>query len=202
MDEDEDFDPNAEYLSETLVDAVPTPYDPKFVLVPELALSSIQLQEMRVDDLITAYIALRNQLATDRKGYKAREQKMKDQLVVISMNLRAKGDELGVDNFKTAGGTAYRSRTEKIRVGDWDQFLTWMIETENYHLVQKRVSPNLVKEVRDKLLADIIAGIDPSIEKAEMDEALAQAAQAAIPPGLVSVPEETFAVRSPAARKK
>ena len=201
-DDEDDFDPNAEYLSEALIDAIPTKYDPKFVLVPEMALSAIQIEEMKVNDLIAAYIALRNQLATDRKGYKSREERMKTQMTVVSMALRAKGDELGVDNFKTDLGTAYRNRTEKIRVGDWDQFLPWMIESGNFHLVQKRVSPNLVKEVRNKALADAEGELDHRLEGEALAAERARIAQEAMPPGLVSVPEETFAVRSPAARKK
>lgn len=203
MDDEDEFVPEElEYFYEILEDADPTPYDPKFVIAPGLSLSSEQLQEMPVIDLIKEYRALRDQLATERKAYKHREGKMKTQMGVISMVLRQKGDELGVDNFKTEQGTAYRNRTEKIRVQDWDEFLPWMIESGNFHLVQKRVSPNYVKEIRDAKRAELERAIDHRLEGEELQLAMQQAAVLALPPGLLSVPEEIFAVRSPSASKK
>lgn len=203
MDDEDEFVPEElEYFYEILEDADPTPYDPKFVIAPGLSLSSEQLQEMPVIDLIKEYRALRDQLATERKAYKQREGKMKTQMGVISMVLRQKGDELGVDNFKTEQGTAYRNRTEKIRVQDWDSFLPWMIETENWHLVQKRVSPNSVKEIRDAERARLEREVDHRLEGEALANAMAEAAVKALPPGLLSVPEEIFAVRSPSASKK
>lgn len=203
MDDEDEFVPEElEYFYEILEDADPTPYDPKFVIAPGLSLSSEQLQEMPVIDLIKEYRALRDQLATERKAYKQREGKMKTQMGVISMVLRQKGDELGVDNFKTEQGTAYRNRTEKIRVQDWDSFLPWMIESGNFHLVQKRVSPNSVKEIRDAKRAELERAIDHRLEGEELQLAMQQAAVLALPPGLLSVPEEIFAVRSPSASKK
>ena len=203
FDDDEEFVPEElEYFYEILEDADPTPYDPKFVVAPGLSLSDVQLGEMPVIELIKEYRALRDQLATERKAYKQRESKMKTQMGVISMVLRQKGDDLGVDNFKTEQGTAYRNRTEKIRVQNWDEFLPWMIESGNFHLVQKRVSPNSVKEIRDAKRAELERAIDHRLEGEELQLAMAQAAVLALPPGLLSVPEEIFAVRSPSASKK
>lgn len=203
MDDDDEFIPEElAYFYEILEDADPTPYDPKFVIAPGLSLSDVQLGEMTVVDLIKEYRALRDQLATERKAYKQRESKMKTQMGVISMVLRQKGDELGVDNFRTEQGTAYRNRTEKIRVENWDAFLPWMIEKGYFHLVQKRVSPNSVKEVRDQLRTELEAEVDHRLEGPELAKAMAEAAVKAMPPGLLSVPEEIFAVRSPSASKK
>lgn len=202
-DDDDEFIPEElEYFYEILEDADPTPYDPKFVVAPGLALSEIQLGEMTVVDLITEYRALRDQLATERKAYKQRESKMKTQMGVISMVLRKMGDDMGVDNFRTEAGTAYRNRTEKIRVGNWDDFQAWMIETKNWHLVQKRVSPNSVKEIRDAALAELEQEIDHRLEGDDLKRARDEIQLKAMPPGLVSVPEEIFAVRSPSASKK
>lgn len=201
-DEDEFIPEELEYFYEILDDADLTPYTPKFAVAPGLSYSDVQLGEMNVADLIKEYRALRDQLATERKAYKQRESKMKTQMGVISMVLRQKGDEMGVDNFKTEQGTAYRNRTEKIRVGNWDEFLPWMIEHQAFHLVQKRVSPNSVKEMRDTQLAELESELDHRLEGAELVQAKAEIALKAMPPGLLSVPEEIFAVRSPSASKK
>lgn len=192
------------YFTEVLADATLTGKEPKFVLVPELAKSSLELAECRVDELIQYYRAIRDQLATDRKGYKAREARMKLHLSILSLTLRDKGDTMGVDNFKTDAGTAFRKKNESIRVVDWDAFLAWLKETGNFHTVQKRVSPLMVKEIRDAQYKEFLEAnqlaLQANPDKAEeiKNDLMIQA----LPPGLNSFVEVEFAVRSPTSRKK
>lgn len=171
-DSDEDDD---DYFSEVVDDAELTDKEPKFFKIGSMGLSLDDLSAMKIDDLISTYIAARNQLATDRKGYKAREAKVKLHLGIISMQLLRRGDELGVDNFKTASGTAFRNKKESFRIVNWDGFVEWLKQTHNFHVLQKRVSPNAVKDVRTE--------------------------EGSLPPGVEPFTEIEFAVRSPTSRK-
>lgn len=173
--EPEDDEDDEAYFSE-LDETEDTGKGPKFVLVPQMSLSSVQLGEMRVDALVEAYRAIRDQLGTDRKAYKSREAKLKTQLHIISMSLLNKGDEMGVDNFNTAHGTAYRHKKESFRVENWEAFVAYLVASGNFQAVQKRVSPNAVKEIREQ--------------------------DGGLPPGVSSFTEIEFSVRSPTARKK
>ncbi len=170
---EEDFD-DPDYVSD-LDDAELTGLEPRFVRVDSLNVSFVQLSEMRVDDLIDMYIKERNQLATDRKGWKAREAKLKAHMAWISMALRDRGDDVGVDSFKCASGSAYRRVTEKFTVTDWDSLVKYLERTHNFHVLQKRVSPNAVKEIRSE--------------------------DGSLPDGVSVMTEVDFAVRSPTARK-
>jgi len=165
-----------EYFSEVLEDAELTGKEPKFVGVDSLFIEPSVMASMKVDELVGVYIAARNQLATDRKGYKAREAKIKLHMNIISMLLRDKADELGVDNFKTSLGTAYRNFKSKFGVADWATLSDYVQRTGFFHILQKRVSPNAVKEVIEKT--------------------------GELPPGVSRLDEVEFAVRSPTARKK
>lgn len=149
--------------------------DPRFFKIDSLDLAPDVMATMKVDDLIGLYIDARNQLATDRKGYKAREAKVKTHLSVISMLLRDKGDTLGVDNFKTERGTAFRNKKEKFSIPMWEDLVNYIKATGNFQVLQKRVSPNAVKDIRDE--------------------------EGALPPGIDSFTEVEFAVRSPTVRK-
>lgn len=171
-DDDDVFDPT--YASD-LEDADPTQFHPKFKRIDTLSFDAKQLEEYRVDQLIEIYINERNQLATDRRGYKAREAQIKTHLSIISMVLRDRGDNVGVDSFKTAAGTAFRRVTEKFTIGDWSATTAYIKETGNFQILQKRAAPNAVKEIR------------------ELDGNL--------PPGISNMVEVDFAVRSPTARK-
>lgn len=171
--EDDDDD---DYFSEVVDDADLTGFEPKFVKVPSLDTPPDELAKLKVDELIQMYRDCRDQLATDRKGYKAREARIKTHLSIISMLLRDRGDTLGVDTFSTPAGTAFRNIKEKFSIPRWDDLVGYIKRTGNFQVLQKRVSPLAVKEIRDT--------------------------DGALPDGLESFVEVEFAVRSPTARKR
>ena len=177
--DEDDEDDDSDYTS-SLEGADLTDQDPRFFKVPELKISADELSAMKIDELIKAYINIRNQLATYRKGYKKREADMKLQISVISMTLRFKGDQLGVDSFASPLGTAYRNKKTSFRVGDWDALSKYVLSTGNIHILQKRVSPNAVKEIQ---------------------ETESTADKPFFVPGVDAIPTEEFAVRSPTKRK-
>ena len=173
--EEQDED-DEDYFSEIDPDAELTGLEPKFVKIEGMDIEPAVLATMTVDKLVPRYIACRNQLATDTKGYKARRAKVKVFQQMISMTLRDKADLVGTDSFKGDYGTAYRNKKEKFTVTDWEAFAKWLHETQNYHAVQKRVSPNSIKDIRD--------------------------VEGSLPPGIGSFTEVEFAVRSPTAKRK
>lgn len=172
---DDDLDEDG-YFAE-VDEGDPTGLEPRFVKMDELQLTPVQLTEATVNDLFAKYIALRNQLTTDRRGYKAREAKMKNQMLTISNILLTKSTALGVDSLSGSAGSGYKQKKERIKVAPegWDDFVRWLDQTKNFHTVQKRVSSDAVKEIRE--------------------------ATGQLPPGLESFEELTFVVRSPSARK-
>lgn len=190
--EPEEDDENPTYLPGYMAEVQDEDYtglEPKFVGVPE-AENLQELDQLTIAELVDRSIAIRNQLATDRKGWKAREARLKVAREVISMQLRDRGDQLGVDSFASTSGTAYRNRKEKFTIVNWDMLLPWLLQTKNLHILQKRVSPNAVKEIREEIRQQA------EQNGAEMDDALA------LPPGIGSITEVEFAVRSPTARQK
>jgi hypothetical protein len=172
MVEDDDED----YFAEVDPDAELTGFEAKFVKIPGMETLPKELMEMTVDKLVPMYIACRNQLATDTKGYKARKESVKGFMGLISMALREKADLVGTDTFKGDYGTAFRQTKEKFTIGDWPEFVKWLEKTGNFHTLQKRVSPNAVKDVRE--------------------------ADGSLPPGVTVFTEVEFAVRSPTAKRK
>jgi hypothetical protein len=164
-----------EYFAEIDPDAELTGKEPKFVQMEGLTHHPVALSEMKVDDLVKLYIDARNQLATDTKGYKARHAKVKGHMEIISMILRDRGEQLGVDSFATASGTAFKHKKETFKIENWEEFTTWLDTTKNFQALQKRVSPNAIKEIRE---------------------------EDGLPPGLSCLEITEFSVRSPSARKK
>lgn len=103
--------------------------------------------KLPVSDLVQMYIQTRDFLAQEKKQYEAFEHQMKDIMARISMCLRDKADELGVDSFKTPFGTAYRNTKTSYRVGNWEAVLDYIKTTGNYQMLEHRVSKNACREI-------------------------------------------------------
>lgn len=127
--------------------------------LPEVDFSA----ETPVDELVKSYVETRNFLATKRQEWEDLERAMKDIMARISMALRDKGDHLGVDSFKTAYGTAYRSVKTSYRVANWDQVLEYIRRTGNYQILEKRVGKLATKEIHDAT-GEVPPGIDFAAE--------------------------------------
>lgn len=96
------------------------------------------------------YVELRDQLSIERKAWEDHEAAVKGEMDKISMWLRDRGDELGVDSFNSPYGTAYRNIKTSYRVEKWDDYSAWMLRTGNIHCVEKRPAKLAVKEVYEQ----------------------------------------------------
>ena len=114
-----------------------------------------------IDEAIEAYVNTRDELRAKQQAFKLEEDGMKLRMEQISMWLRDKADELGVDSFKTQFGTAYRSVKTSYRVatGGWDNFIGWVKETGNFQCLEKRVAKLATKEIHDDT-GEIPPGLD------------------------------------------
>lgn len=103
-----------------------------------------------VKQAVSCYVRLRDDLSVERKSWETHEKSIKDQMEVISMWLRDRGDELGVDSFSTPSGTAYRNVKTSYRIDSWDKFAKWIIESDNLQCLEKRPAKLAVKEIYDQ----------------------------------------------------
>lgn len=108
------------------------------------------LQFSTIAEAIETYVATRDDLAEKRKAYNQYEANAKAFMNRIQVFIHQKANELGVDSFKTAAGTAYRAVKTQYRTDDWDTFLTWLKETGNYQCLEKRPAKLAVKEIHDE----------------------------------------------------
>ena len=123
-----------------------------------------------IDEASQAYVDTRDQLRARQHEFKVEEEGLKTVLEQISMWLRDKADELGVDSFKSNQyGTAFRSVKTSYRVatGQWDTFIGWIKDTGNFQCLEKRVAKLATKEIHDAT-GVIPPGLD-YVAEVEMD---------------------------------
>ena len=124
-----------------------------------------------IQNAVGNYVELRDLLSVDRKAWEDYESMVKDEMTRISMYLRDRGDEFGVDSFSTPYGTAYRNVKVSYRIESWEDYSAWMRDTDNMQCVEKRAAKLAVKDIIDEL--------------------------GTLPPGLTEFVEVEFNVRRP-----
>lgn len=112
------------------------------------------MTNLKIDDIIKEYVRIRDELDAKRKKFKEEEKELKDKMEQFSMVLRDKADELGVNSFNTEYGTAYRSTKTYARVGNWAKVIKFIKETNNYQMLEKRISKLAAQEVIEELDID------------------------------------------------
>ena len=131
----------------------------------------VDYTKLTVKELVEMGVDIREAYRDETRRYNKYKAEVDDMLKRIGMALKLKGDELGVDSFKTDAGTAYRNLKESYRVGDWDKVLAFIKENEAWNMLEKRVAKLATKE-RHKDLGEV-------------------------PPGVAYIAEEVFVVRRP-----
>lgn len=125
---------------------------------------------LKIDELVEAYVGIRDSLGDSRKLFKAFEATCKEDMEKIEVQLLEIARELGVLNFKTEFGTAMIVDKDFARVAGpegWKKLCEYMIKTGDFGLVEKRVAKLHFKEVMTiEKLAPQELGVEYVIEQA------------------------------------
>ena len=103
---------------------------------------------MKLDEVVKSYIALRDKKADLKADYDAKVAKIDDVMDKVEAKILSYFEESGLESIRTDAGTAYKSTRHSATVADWDSVLAHILETENYQLLEHRVSKKAVEEYR------------------------------------------------------
>lgn len=101
---------------------------------------------MKVDEAVAAYIGLRNKKEAMGKRHKEELAPIVDTMAKLENWLQKHLLEEGVDSMKTSEGTAFLQRATSATVKDWDNTLAFILENEDYSLLEARVNKTAVKD--------------------------------------------------------
>ena len=129
-----------------------------------------------IDDLVSAYVAIRDALSAKRREFKDFELRAKEDMVKLEARLLEFSRKLGVNSFKTDHGTAYKVDKDYARVAGpegWEKLCELMVKRNDFGLVEKRVAKLHFKEVMaeeaakgEEGLAPIQMGVEYVVEEA------------------------------------
>ncbi len=98
-----------------------------------------------VDDVVAAYLKLRNKKEALEAETKDQVKTLKEKMEQFEAWIKEQADAQGVTSFKTKHGTAFLTTTDYANVGDWDAVLGFIRENEAYDMLEKRISKVAVR---------------------------------------------------------
>lgn len=95
---------------------------------------------MDYEKAVTEYLGLRTKVEAINNKAKADAAGLKKQMVMLENWLTLKADKEGLKNITTPAGTAYWSTTHRCSVAAPEEFLSYVIATQRWDLMEKRAS--------------------------------------------------------------
>ncbi len=114
--------------------------------------------------LLESFIKTRARRAERKTAYADADASDKQAQEAIESEFLRRFNERGIDNVSKNGiGTAYRSNRASATVGDWEAFLTWVQDNDEFDMLERRVSKTAVQEYKDQN-----ADLPPGVKWSEM----------------------------------
>ena len=101
---------------------------------------------MKVDDVVGAYVKLRDKKTEIERRHKEELAPIKENMEKLEAWLQRQLLTEGVESFKTQNGTAFLQTASSATVRDWDATLEFIREHDEWSLLEGRVSKTAVKD--------------------------------------------------------
>lgn len=104
---------------------------------------------MNFNDVVTKYIQLRDKKFELKAEYDKKVAKIDSIMDKVEGRLIEYFNETGLESVRTDAGTAYKTTRVSATVADWDTLLSHILTSENYQLLEHRVSKTAVTEFKE-----------------------------------------------------
>jgi hypothetical protein len=104
------------------------------------------MSEINTEQLVEAYIAIRNEREKLLNRYESEDKALKAELAKVEMALLDVCNSVNADSIKTGHGTVMRKLNERFFCQDWDNFYKFVLDNEVVHLLERRIHQGNFKE--------------------------------------------------------
>lgn len=104
------------------------------------------MTKVNTEELVAAYIALRNERAKLKDDYEEADKKLVTDMEKLEKSMLEICNEIGADSIKTTHGTLMRRVNERFYCTDWDNFKNYVLENEAVELLERRIHQGNFKE--------------------------------------------------------
>ena len=121
---------------------------------------------MNTEELIESYVKLRDAKADLVKEQREALKPYDDGLETLEGLLMQALEAAGADSLKTKAGTVYRSTWTSARVDDWAATLDYILDSERYDLLERRVAKTVVEEIGTVPGVSVEKGVRVNVRRA------------------------------------
>jgi len=118
------------------------------------------MNEINAEDLVDAYLAIRNERDRILREYEAADAKLKEDSLRLESALLGVCNAINADSIKTTKGTIMRKLNERFFCEDWDNFRKFVLENEVVELLEKRIHQGNFKQFMSENEGD---GLPPGV---------------------------------------
>ena len=109
------------------------------------------MSDVKIDDVVVAYIGLRDKKTAIAAKYKADTAALDQKMETMEGYLLQQMKKMGVTEFGVRGiGTAYSTQQTSATVGDWDAFIGYVRDQKLWNMLEHRCSKTAVVEYRNE----------------------------------------------------
>jgi hypothetical protein len=102
--------------------------------------------EPATDDIIAAYVRIRDSRAKAKKEFEEKDADLAAQLDIVANKLLSICNAQGADSIKTKAGTAMRAVKSRFWTNDWASMYEFIAEHEAFGLLEKRLHQTNFKQ--------------------------------------------------------
>jgi hypothetical protein len=101
---------------------------------------------MDFDKLIEGYVAARDKKAALKAEYEKKVEGLDQWMDKAERTILEHLNELKLESFKAASGTAYKQKQTSATVADWDATFGFIQKNSAWHMLEHRVNKTAVQE--------------------------------------------------------
>jgi len=114
---------------------------------------------VNVDDVIKAYVQMRDAADALEKQHKEELAPMRDKMRKVEHWLQNTLQSQGLTNFKSENGTAFLQGVSSVKVQDWESLLAFIRDKNMWELLDHRVAKSVVEDYLEST-GNIPPGVD------------------------------------------
>lgn len=97
------------------------------------------MTDISADKLVAAYVKIRDKRTEIQREYEKEDNRLKEQLELISNKLLDICKETGVESMRTSAGTVSRSVNTRYWTSDWPSMYDFIREHDAINLLEQRI---------------------------------------------------------------
>lgn len=103
------------------------------------------MSQVNVDNVIAAYLKLRDQRSQLKKEYDTNDAVLKDKMEKLEVWLMQQMQVANATQMGSVYGTAYQQTVMKGNCSDWPSFWSFLQETGRFDMMEKRVAVKTIQ---------------------------------------------------------